>query len=175
MMLIKMPCHFGLDRISQNVIKKVTILIEVFMLEFLITSGSRRKVLVYLLKNQDTEFHLRELSRNIGEPAPIIKRELDKLEQIGFVISWTERNRRKSKVNKNFLLLPELKSLASKATGVSTTLTLEVKKTFLFKKTSGKRQIWQKRTKEIVSEYGSDIERRRPRHPAETRMLEKIS
>jgi DNA-binding MarR family transcriptional regulator len=145
------------------------------MLEFLISSASRRKVLVYLLNNQDKEFHLRELSRNIGEPAPIIKRELDKLEQIGFVFSWTAGNRRKFKVNRNFLLLPELKSLANKATGVSTNLTLKVKRTFVLKETLGKRQIWKKRAKEIVKKYGGYIERKRPRHPAETRMLEKIS
>lgn len=145
------------------------------MLEFLISSASRRKVLVYLLNNQDKEFHLRELSRNIGEPAPIIKRELDRLEQIGFVLSWTAGNRRKFKVNKNFLLLPELKSLTNKAAGVSPNLTLKVKKTFVLKEIFGERQIWKKRTKEIVKAYGGYIERQRPRHPAETRMLEKIS
>jgi len=145
------------------------------MLEFLISSASRRKVLVYLLNNQDKEFHLRELSRNIGEPAPIIKRELDKLEQIGFVLSWAAGNRREFKVNRNFLLLPELKSLANKATGVSTNRTLKVKRTFVLKETLEKRHIWEKRAKEIVKEYGGYIERQRPRHPAETRMLEKIS
>jgi hypothetical protein len=145
------------------------------MLEFLISSASRRKVLVYLLNNQDKEFHLRELSRNIGEPAPIIKRELDKLEQIGFVLSWAAGNRREFKVNRNFLLLPELKSLADKATGVSTNRTLKVKRTFVLKETLEKRHIWEKRAKEIVKEYGGYIERQRPRHPAETRMLEKIS
>jgi len=145
------------------------------MLEFLISSASRRKVLVYLLNNQDKEFHLRELSRNIGEPAPIIKRELDKLEQIGFVLSWAAGNRREFKVNRNFLLLPELKSLADKATGVSTNRTLKVKRTFILKETLEKRHIWEKRAKEIVKEYGGYIERQRPRHPAETRMLEKIS
>jgi hypothetical protein len=143
------------------------------MLEFLIPSSSRRRVLVYLLNNQDKEFHLRELSRNIGEPAPIIKRELDRLEQIGFVLSWTAGNRRNFKVNKNFLLLPELKSLSDKSTGISANL--KVTKTFVLKETLGKRKIWEKRAREIAKEYGSYMRRQRPRHPAETRMLEKIS
>jgi hypothetical protein len=143
------------------------------MLEFLISSGSRRKVLVYFLNNQDKELHLRQLSRNIGEPAPIIKRELDRLEQIGFVLSWMVGNRRKFKVNKNFLLLDELKSLADKSTGISTNL--KVTKTFGLKQIFGKRRILEKRAKEIAEEYGGYIERQRPRHPAETRMLEKIS
>jgi DNA-binding MarR family transcriptional regulator len=130
-------------------------------------------VLIYLLNKQDREIHLRELSRNIGEPAPIIKRELDRLEQIGFVLSWMTGNRRNFKVNKNFLLLTELKSLTDKSTDVSTNL--KVTKTFGLKETFEKRKIWGKRTKEIAEEYWGYIERQRPRHPAETRMLEKIS
>jgi predicted ArsR family transcriptional regulator len=145
----------------------------VFMLEFLISSASRRRVLVYLLNNQDKELHLRELSRNIGEPAPIIKRELDRLEQIGFVLSWMAGNRRNFRVNKNFLLLPELKSLVDKSIGFSTNL--KVVSTFVLKETFGKRKIWEERSKKIVKEYGGYIERQRPRHPAEARMLEKIS
>ena len=142
------------------------------MLEFLISSASRRKVLVYLLYNQDKEYHLRELSRSIGEPAPIIKRELDRLEQIGFVLSWAMGNRRRFKVNKNFLLLPELKSLVDKSAGVSANL--KVTNTFVLKETLGKRKTWEKRSKEIAKEYGDSVERQRPRHPAVTRMLEKI-
>ena len=142
------------------------------MLEFLISSASRRKTLIYLLNNQDKEVHLRELSRRIGEPAPVIKRELDRLEQIGFVLSWAMGNRRCFKVNKNFLFLPELKSLVDKSAGISTNL--KVANTFVLKETLRKRKTWEKRSKEIAKEYGDSVERQRPRHPAETRMLERI-
>ena len=142
------------------------------MLEFLISSASRRKTFVYLLNNQDKEFHLRELSRNIGEPAPMIKRELDRLEQIGFVLSWAKGNRRYFKVNRNFILLPELKSLADKSIDGSSDL--KVANTFTLKQTLRKRKTWETRSKEIRKEYGNDIERQRPRHPAEARMLDKI-
>lgn len=142
------------------------------MLEFLISSASRRKTLVYLLNNQDKEFHLRKLSRNIGEPAPMIKRELDRLEQIGFVLSWAKGNRRHFKVNRNFLLLPELKSLADKSIDVSSNL--KVANIFILKETLRKRKTWENRSKEIGKEYGNYIERQRPRHPAEARMLKKI-
>ena len=142
------------------------------MLEFLISSASRRKTLVYLLNNQDKVFHLRELSRNIGDPAPMIKRELDRLEQIGFVLSWAKGNRRYFKVNRNFILLPELKSLADKSIDGSSDL--KVANTFTLKQTLRKRKTWENRSKEIRKEYGNDIERQRPRHPAEARMLEKI-
>jgi len=143
------------------------------MLEFIISSVSRRKVLYYLLKNQDGEFHLRELSRNIDEPAPIIKRELDRLEQAGLILSWTVGNRRYFRVNKNFLFFPELKSLADKTAGVP--LDLKVAQTFTLKEGVERRGVWEKRSKEIVKDYGDRLKRQRPRHPAEGRLLEKIS
>lgn len=143
------------------------------MLEFIILSASRRKILDYLLKNQDKEFHLRELSRNMEQPAPIIKRELDRFEQIGLILSWTAGNRRYFKVNKNFLFFPELKSLVDKAAALPTPL--KVTQTSTLKEGLGRRSAWEKRSKEIIKEYGDDIKRRRPRHPAEGRMLEKIS
>jgi hypothetical protein len=143
------------------------------MLEFIISSVSRRKILNYFLKNQDKEFHLRELGRNMDEPAPIIKRELDRLEQIGLILSWTVGNRRYFKVNKNFLFFPELKSLVDKAAALP--MTLKVAQTFTLKESLGMRSAWEKRSKEIIQEYGDHLKRRRPRHPAEGRMLEKIS
>jgi hypothetical protein len=143
------------------------------MLEFIISSVSRRKILDYLLKNQDKEFHLRELGRNMDEPAPIIKRELDRLEQIGLILSWTVGNRRYFKVNKNFLFFPELKSLVDKEAALP--MPLKVTQTSTLKEGLGRRSAWEKRSKEIIGEYGNRPKRRRPRHPAEGRMLEKIS
>jgi hypothetical protein len=143
------------------------------MLEFLISSASRRKILIYLLNNAEKEFHLRELSRNVGEPAPVVKRELDRFDQMGFVLSWKAGNRRRFKVNRNFLLLPELKSLVDKSMGVS--IPLRVAKTFVLRETVKKRKSWEMRSGEIAKEYGRDVKRQRPRHPTETRLLEKLS
>ena len=143
------------------------------MLKFLISSASRRKVLIHLLNNQDREYHLRELSRETGEPAPIIKRELDRLDEIGFILSWSSGNRRCIKVNKNFLLLPELKSLVDKSTGVSNGP--RVAQTFTLKETSRMRKTWDERSKKIMGVYGKNLKRRRPRHPVEMRMLDKLS
>jgi len=142
------------------------------MLKFLISSASRRKVLIHLLNNQDREYHLRELSRETGEPAPVIKRELDRLDQIGFILSWASGNRRHIKVNKNFLFLPELKSLVDKSTGVSNSP--RVAQTFTLEETLRKRKTWEKRSKKIMGEYGKNLKRQRPRHPVEMRMLDKL-
>jgi hypothetical protein len=143
------------------------------MLKFLISSASRRKVLIHLLNNQDREYHLRELSRETGEPAPVIKRELDRLDQIGFILSWASGNRRRIKVNKNFLFLPELKLLVDKSTGVSSSP--RVAQIFTLEETLRKRKTWAERSKKIMGEYGKNLKRQRPRHPVEMRMMEKLS
>jgi hypothetical protein len=142
------------------------------MLEFFISSASRRKVLVYLLKNQTKEYHLRELSRNIGGPAPVIKRELDRLEQVGFLLSWAEGNQRRFKVNPRYFLLNELRALIDKATGFSPLP--RVLKRFTLKEGMKNRKAWRKRSKAIAEEYGKDLMRQRPRHPAEKKLLERL-
>ena len=143
------------------------------MLKFFIPSALRRKVLVYFLENQAKEYHLRELSRNIGEPASIIKRELDRLEQIGFLLSWAEGNQRRFKVNPRYFLLNELKAFLDKATGFSTPP--RVLQRFTLKEAMEKRKTWKKRSKAIAEEYGKDLKRQRPRHPAEKRLLERLA
>jgi hypothetical protein len=143
------------------------------MLEFFISSASRRKVLIYLLNNQSKEYHLRKLSRNIGEPAPVIKRELDRLEQIGFLLSWIEGNQRRFKVNPRYFLLNELKAFVDKATGFS--VSPKVLQSFSLKETLEKRRIWQRSSRKILEEYGKDLRRQRPRHPAEKRLLERLA
>ncbi len=75
------------------------------MLEYFISSGSKRRILIYLLKHPDEEYHLRELSRKTGEPAPVVKRELDKLDQMGLILSWAQGNQRRFRVNRNFLFM----------------------------------------------------------------------
>lgn len=142
------------------------------MLEFFISSASRRKVLLYLLKNQAKEYHLRELSRNIGGPAPVIKRELDRLEQVGFLLSWAEGNQRRFKVNPRYFLLNELRAFIDKARGFSALP--RVLKRFTLKETMKNRKAWQKRSRAIAEEYGEDLKRQRPRHPAEKRLLERL-
>ena len=143
------------------------------MLEYFISSGSKRRILVYLLEHPDEEYHLRELSRRMGEPAPVVKRELDKLDQMGLIISWNQGNQRRFRVNRNFLLWPELRSFVDKSRGLSAPM--KVSTTYRFKEIPRRRKSWEKRSQEIVEAYGKDIKRRRPRHPSETRLLENLS
>ena len=160
-----------------NFLKDVTLLVTVLgggdMLEYFISSGSKRRILIYLLKHPDEEYHLRGLSRKTGEPAPVVKRELDKLDQMGLILSWAQGNQRRFRVNRNFLLWPELKSFVDKSQTLSTPL--KVSTTYTFKEIPRKRKSWGKRSREIVEAYGKDLKRRRPRHPSEAKMLENFS
>jgi len=142
------------------------------MLEYFISSGAKRKILIYLIKHPNEEYHLRELSREIGEPAPVVKRELDKLDQLGLIVSWAQGNQRRFRVNRNFLLWPELKSLVEKSQTPSTPP--KVSTTYTLKEILLKGKRWEKRSGEIVEAYGKDLKRRRPRHPSEAKMLENL-
>ena len=142
------------------------------MLEYLFSSGSKRKILIYLIEHPDEEYHLRELSRKMGEPPPVVKRELDKLDQLGLIVSWAQGNQRRFRVNRNFLLWPELKSLAEKSAASSAPS--KVSTIYTLKEIPLKGKSWGKRSREIVEAYGKDVKRRRPRHPAEAKMLEKL-
>ena len=142
------------------------------MLEFFIPSASRRRILSYFLRNKEGDFHLRQLSRNIGEPAPIVKRELDRLERIGFVVAWKSRNQRWFKVNKQFFLLPELEALVNKA---EVSLVPKVERVLSLEETYKRRKTWGERSAEVLEDYGGNLKRKRPRHPAEVRILRKIS
>lgn len=142
------------------------------MLEYFISSGAKRKILVYLIRHPDEEYHLRGLSRKMGEPAPVVKRELDRLDQFGLIVSWTQGNQRRFRVNRNFLLWPELESLVEKSQTPS--VPPKVCTTFTLKKMPLKSKRWKKRSGEIVEAYGKDLKRGRPRHPLEAKMLENL-
>jgi len=84
------------------------------MLKRLFTSTTRVKLLTIFLLNPDQEFFIRELTRELNEQINSIRRELDNLKKIG-LLKTKEKNRKKYyAVNKNFLLLNELKSIIVK-------------------------------------------------------------
>jgi DNA-binding transcriptional ArsR family regulator len=139
------------------------------MLEFFIPSAARRKILVYLLSHPEEEHHLREFSRRIKEPAPVVKRELDKLDRMGLVISWNRGNQRRFKANRNFALWPEIKSFVDKSQTLSAVP--KVSATYILQEIPQRRKSWGKRSKEIIAAYGNGWKRKRPRHPSEAKLL----
>jgi len=87
------------------------------MLEALLRSRVADKLISYFMQHQNREVYLREISRDIQEPASAVQRELEKLESFGLVSSERRGNHKFFKVREEFPLLPEFRSLFVKTEG----------------------------------------------------------
>ena len=84
------------------------------MLEAIISSKTKRKLLTLLLTNPKRRFYVRELSRDIEENINSVRCELKKLSSIGLVSSEREANLLYYKINTRCFLYKELKTLIYK-------------------------------------------------------------
>ncbi|MCL6473213.1 MAG: winged helix-turn-helix domain-containing protein [Firmicutes bacterium] len=87
------------------------------MLEALFRSRVVVKLIAYFLKHPDEEVYLREISREVAEPASAVRRDLKRLEAIGFLSSRKYGNHKYFAVRQDFPIFPELKSLFLKTEG----------------------------------------------------------
>jgi DNA-binding MarR family transcriptional regulator len=85
------------------------------MLDILITSRVRRKILVVYAKYPDFKTHVRGLAKLIKEDPGNIQRELRKLEKAGFLISEKQANTKIYHTNKHYPLFKELQSIVLKS------------------------------------------------------------
>ncbi len=97
------------------------------MLEALITSKVKRKLLALFFANPENEFYIRQLSRKLDEETNAVRRELQMLENAGILVSRTEGNLKLYKVNKKCPVFSELKGLILKTEGIGTILQKELK------------------------------------------------
>lgn len=81
------------------------------MLEYLITSKTKRNLLKILFTNPDREFYIREISRYTGEPLNAVRRELGYLKKAGLVTSRDTGNLKYYSVVKDSPIYPELKKI----------------------------------------------------------------
>ena len=88
------------------------------MLEKLFTSGIRADIMSLFFNSPEEKFYVREVARLVRKNPSGVKKELDKLENIGLVTSEKEGNLKYFKVNKNSPLFPELKGLIAKSLGL---------------------------------------------------------
>ncbi|MBI4698282.1 MAG: winged helix-turn-helix transcriptional regulator [Nitrospirae bacterium] len=88
------------------------------MLEKLFTSGIRADIMSLLFNSPEEKFYVREVSRLVGKNPSGVKKELDKLEQMGLVTSEKEGNLKYFRANKDSSLFPELKGLIAKSLGI---------------------------------------------------------
>ncbi|MFZ1632598.1 MAG: hypothetical protein WBP43_11045 [Chitinophagales bacterium] len=88
------------------------------MLESLITSRTRIKLLLKFFSNSKSSAHLRGLAKEMHESTNAVRLELNKLSKAGFLVSFDEGNTIQYRANEKHPLFPELKSLVRKYLGL---------------------------------------------------------
>jgi len=88
------------------------------MLEQLITSRTRSKLLELFLSRPDMEIHLREISRRIEENYNSTRRELNHLEELSLLNSRKDGNQKYFRMNRQHPIYPELKNIYIKTSGI---------------------------------------------------------
>ncbi len=84
------------------------------MLQYFITSKTRRKIITLFSKYPDYKIHIRGLAKVTHEDPGNIARELARLEKIGYVRSAKDGNTKVYWANQTFLLFKELQSMVLK-------------------------------------------------------------
>jgi hypothetical protein len=88
------------------------------VLESLITSRTRIKLLLKFFSNSKSSAHLRGLAKEMHESTNAVRLELNKLSKAGFLLSFDEGNTIQYRANEKHPLFPELKSLVRKYLGL---------------------------------------------------------
>jgi predicted nucleotidyltransferase len=96
------------------------------MLEQLLTSSARAKVLTLLLMNSASRFYQRQIRSLTGLPLRAVQREMELLGSLGLVVREVEGNRVYYTVDRGFTLYPELKGLVLKTTGLGDSLRVQM-------------------------------------------------
>lgn len=88
------------------------------MLETLITSKTRIKLLLKFFLNGKTNGYLRNLEQEFGESSNAIRLELNKFENAGLLLSHMEGNKKIFQANANHPLYADIHSLVRKYIGI---------------------------------------------------------
>lgn len=88
------------------------------MLDTLITSKTRLKLLLKFFLNGDNRSHLRGLEAEFGESSNAIRIELNRFEDAGLLISSAEGNKKVYKANKNHSVFTDIHNLLLKFVGI---------------------------------------------------------
>jgi len=88
------------------------------VLESLITSRTRIKLLLKFFSNSKSSAHLRGLAKEMHESTNAVRLELNKLSKAGFLVSYDEGKTIQYRANEKHPLFPELNSLVRKYLGL---------------------------------------------------------
>ena len=78
--------------------------------------------------NFGEEYYIRELTRKLNEQINSVRRELDNLKKVGLLRSKTKNRKKYYYLNKNFILLDELKGIIIKALSSNESLVKDLNK-----------------------------------------------
>jgi hypothetical protein len=87
-------------------------------LNSLFISKVRIKAIKYFLFNPDVPIHLRGAVRDFKEEINAVRREMSRLEEIGFIESKSQGNRKYFLLNQDYPFLPELLGIFHKSFGL---------------------------------------------------------
>ena len=87
------------------------------MLEQLLGSRLRARVIGWLFTHTDERYYVRQLTKLLGEDSTNVSRELTRLESLGILLSTREGQQKYFRANPDSSMFEELKSLAVKTTG----------------------------------------------------------
>jgi len=88
------------------------------MLETLISSKTRVKLLLKFFLNSSTTDYLRNLEAEFGESTNAIRLELNRLEEAGMLSSFADGNKKKFQANKNHPLFKDIHNIVRKYVGL---------------------------------------------------------
>lgn len=88
------------------------------MLEALITSKTRIKLMLKFFMNRNSTGYLRGLEAEFGESTNAIRQELNRFEEAGLLVASINGNRKIFKANTQHPLFPDIQSLVRKYVGI---------------------------------------------------------
>jgi len=98
------------------------------MLEALITSKTRIKILVKFFLNHNSSSYLRGLEEELNESTNSIRLELNRFEKAGFLNSYTSGNKKLFKANTNHPLFFDIQNIVKKMVGIDYVLDYTLKR-----------------------------------------------
>ena len=107
--------------VSNNLFSKADILFSTHvytMLDTLIQSKTRLKLLLRFFLNPESSAYLRGLAQEFDESTNAVRVELNRFEEAGLIQSHKVGNKKMYQVNTNFLMFNELQKIAFKHFGI---------------------------------------------------------
>ena len=98
------------------------------MLELIMGSRTRVKILTVFLLSPEKKFYVRELARKTGSNTNSVRRELNRLESVGLLRSETSGNLKYYAANEKMPIYSELRSIFLKTEGIGGTIRENLKK-----------------------------------------------